>query len=260
MVSSSVFDLAEELVLARRLGGSLDLPAAAVPASLAEAYQVQARAAELRGEAVVAYKIGLTNLMAQQAMGAAEPIAGRLAPGDLRTSPAVIEVGAHLRIVEAEVVFQMERELPAGSGPYSETDVARCVGGVFAGIEICNSRFPDEGETLARIVADNSNADLLVVGERLRDWSIDGLADLPVRLTGAASGPVMGSTAKVLGHPLTALTWLANWLAARGEGLKPGHLVASGSCTGMTEIAFGEEVVASFGSMGTASMKFVSRI
>lgn len=260
MVPSAVNELAEELAIARRLGRLVDpSKVGAMPADLTGAYEIQKRAADLRGDAIVAYKIGLTSKKAQQAMGLAEPIAGRLAPSDLRASPALIEVGAHLRIVEAEIVFQMERELPAGAGPFSEAEVAACIGGAFAGIEICNSRFPDEGETLERIVADNSNADLLVIGERLQGWSVEALADLPVRLIGGRREDVIGSTANVLGNPLKALTWLANWLASSGEGLRPGHLVASGSCTGMTEIEYDDEIVAAFGSMGRASMKFVSK-
>jgi 2-keto-4-pentenoate hydratase len=258
MVRTFADRLAVELAGARLLGCLLD-PAQVtpLPTDLARAYEVQAQAASLRGDAVVAYKIGLTNPKAQQAMGVAEPIAGRLVQSDLRASPAAIEVGTHLKIVEAEIVFQMEQALPAGTGPFSEAEVARCVGGAFAGIEICNSRFPDEGETAARIVADNSNADLLVVGERLQGWTMEALADLPVRLTGSKRADVIGSTANVLGHPLKALTWLANWLAERGEALKPGHLVATGSCTGMTELAFEEEITAIFGSLGRASLKFV---
>ena len=36
-----------------------------------------------------------------------------------------------------------------------------------------------------------------------------------------------------MGHPLDSLAWLASNLAARGHGLKPGDLVAAGTCTGL---------------------------
>jgi 2-keto-4-pentenoate hydratase len=45
-----------------------------------------------------------------------------------------------------------------------------------------------------------------------------------------------------------AVTWLANWLARRGESLKRGQLISSGSCTGMNEVAADDVVVATFGS------------
>ena len=35
-----------------------------------------------------------------------------------------------------------------------------------------------------------------------------------------------------MGHPLTSLTWLANWLSSRGRGLEAGEIVSTGTCTG----------------------------
>ena len=60
----------------------------------------------------------------------------------------------------------------------------------------------------------------------------------------------------MLGNPLRALTWLGNWLARRGEGLKRGQLVSSGSCTGMTELSAEESVVATFGELAKVSVEF----
>ena len=129
----------------------------------------------------------------------------------------------------------------------AERRVARSVSGAFAGIEICNSRFSDvDAVPLADIVADNSNADLLVVGPRLSDADMQSLANLPVTLA-CTGGKVTGSTSRVLGHPVASLTWLANWLAERGEGLQRGQLVASGTCTGITEFAASDLLVATFG-------------
>jgi 2-keto-4-pentenoate hydratase/2-oxohepta-3-ene-1,7-dioic acid hydratase in catechol pathway len=35
-----------------------------------------------------------------------------------------------------------------------------------------------------------------------------------------------------MGHPLTSLTWLVNWLSSRGITLKAGEIVSTGTCTG----------------------------
>ncbi|TWB64389.1 2-keto-4-pentenoate hydratase [Nitrospirillum viridazoti] len=258
MVPSPAIELATALVAARCTGRPVDPATAAyLPANLAEAYEVQAAAVRLRGAAVAAFKIGLTSAAAQEGLGAVEPIAGRLAPPDIRLSPARIEAGSHLRIVEAEVIFRFDQDLPPEAAPFSKADVMRGIGCAFAGIEVCDTRFMGDDDTLARIVADNGNADLLVVGEPLRDWSEEALRGLTVTLIRRTRPDVRGSTAKVLGHPLEAVTWLANWLAARGEGIHSGQLVASGSCTGMTVLGPDEEVTATFGSLGSVSMRFV---
>ena len=48
----------------------------------------------------------------------------------------------------------------------------------------------------------------------------------------------------------------ANWLAARGEGLKRGQLVASGSCTGMTEFSASDVLLATFGAVTAVAAEF----
>jgi 2-keto-4-pentenoate hydratase len=55
---------------------------------------------------------------------------------------------------------------------------------------------------------------------------------------------------------LASLTWLANWLAARGEELKRGQLVATGSCTGITEFAPSAVLAAKFGPQTTVTAEF----
>jgi 2-keto-4-pentenoate hydratase len=53
-----------------------------------------------------------------------------------------------------------------------------------------------------------------------------------------------------------AVAWLANWLRARGESLKAGDLIASGSCTGMTEVARDDAVIAEFGGGARVAVDF----
>jgi len=69
---------------------------------------------------------------------------------------------------------------------------------------------------------------------------------------------VKGTTGNVLGQPLRSLAWLANWLARHGEGLKSGQLVASGSCTGMTQVGTDDLVVAKFGDRAQVRVEIAS--
>lgn len=239
----------------------LRFPPGLSPQSLEEGYAIQDAAARLRNSPPGGFKIGLTSAESQRSMGAAEPIAGRLAVVDLHRSPTRVVLDPHhLRIVEAEVVFEIGRGLLPAQAPFTETAVADCVRSAFAGIEICDSRFSSgEDSPLASLVADNSNADLLVVGEPLADWRDPDFASLPITLTRQDRPAQAGSPGRVLGHPLRALTWLANWLAARGEGLSGGQLVASGTCTGLAEAAFADVVVATFGTHAKVAVELVSQ-
>jgi 2-keto-4-pentenoate hydratase len=64
-----------------------------------------------------------------------------------------------------------------------------------------------------------------------------------------------GTGAAALGHPLEAVTWLANLLARRGDGLRARELVSTGSCTGLQKARAGDEVVARFGALGEARVR-----
>ena len=59
-----------------------------------------------------------------------------------------------------------------------------------------------------------------------------------------------------MGHPLTSLTWLANWLSARGHGLEAGEIVSTGTCTGHCFCARGDEVSVDFGPLGVVTAHF----
>ena len=258
MASTKVTRAAELLLWSRNNQARLQgLPPDLMPCDLNEAYEIQAALMKLRRVPVAGFKLGLTNESAQRAAATFAPIVGRLAPVDIHRGPSrIVLPEKHLRIVEAEVVFELGSDLPSGYAPYSERRVMASVSRVFAGIELCNTRFDENVEpSLLALVADNSNADVIVLGDTLPNQDLDSLADLSVRLQRSGYPDASGSTGNVLGNPLRALTWLANWMAQRGEGLKRGQVVSSGSCTGMTELSAEDSVVATFGSGARVSIE-----
>lgn len=251
---------AELLIASRRYGMRLPgFPERLEPRDLDQGYAIQLATARMRSATPCGFKIGLTNEAAQRAAGTNAPIVGRLALADILRVPAQAPLHArHLRVVEAEVVFAMDRDLPIQRAPFNEADLVAHVRGAFAGIEICDSRFVDaDAVSVAHVVADNSYADRLVIGDALNDWTHVDLANLEVILTRQGEAPTVGSTSRVLGNPLRALTWLANWLALRGEGLRRGQWIATGSCTGITEASANDEIVATFGTQARVSVELI---
>ncbi len=251
VVDPILSDLAQGLAAARANERSLPLESRELTPE--QAYDVQAETAALVGESIAAYKIGLTTPGARKAMAWDAPIVGRLGTSDLMQSPASLNAGGFQRFAEAELLFEIGEDFDAGDAPFSEADVAGKIAGLFAGIELCASRYEQEDVTIAELIADNSNADKLVVGDRLATGWDQRFAALPVTLVRNGHDPVSGSTSLVFDNPLKSVTWLANWLAARGEGLMRGQIVASGSCTGITELDGDEQLIAEFGDLGTAS-------
>ena len=245
-------DVVQRLVKARLGEGLAARPVA--PFSLDEAYAIQSETLAAPGESLGGYKVGLTTSAAQHAMGTSEPIAGGLRSRDFMQSPVRIDSVSYQRFAEAELIVEIGEDFPVGSAPLSESDIARRISGLFAGIELCASRYDDDDVTVAQLVADNSNAELLIVGSRLAPGWDERFSDIPVNLYCKGRDPVRGSTAAVLGNPLRSVTWLANWLARRGQRLTRGQLVASGSATGITDLESEEEILADFGGLGSVSV------
>lgn len=261
MGPSCTLQAAKLLADARRSGMRLNgLPPGLMPTDIEQGYAIQLVGAQLRDGRTAGFKIGLTNEETQRSMGANAPIVGRLAAQDLhRTAEKVAAHAGHLRIVEAEILFQMGCDLMPGDMPFAEVEISASIAGAFAGIEICDSRFSNGDElSLPHLVADDCNADRVIIGEAIDGWRSAQLEDLPVTLTLRGRPAIIGSTARVLGHPITSVTWLANWLAGRGEALREGQIIASGSCTGFIEASPDDLVVARFGGRAKVSTEFAT--
>ena len=99
---------------------------------------------------------------------------------------------------------------------------------------------------------------IIRVGKRSEsDWRAIDLAAQPVSLSlnGVRAGEGYG--ANVLGDPRIALTWLANEVAVRANGLQAGQIVTTGTCIQPTEIAPDTRVLGDFGPLGTVEATFI---
>lgn len=214
---------------------------------LAEAYAIQRRLNANSGLPVIVWKLGLTSSAAREAFGSDEPAVGRLPASAIYSDRSDITFVGQEMFAEAELVFELGSDLPAKDGPYTRADLCGVLKGVWAGIEIVRTRFETSDFSLPLLVADNVMAHGLVWGRKLADGWEDRFADMPVSLIRNDMDPVEGSTARVMTDPLDALVWLANWLCEHeGYLLSREQLIASGTCTGATEIFRGDTVCVHF--------------
>jgi 2-keto-4-pentenoate hydratase len=66
-----------------------------------------------------------------------------------------------------------------------------------------------------------------------------------------------GRSDAVLGHPATAVAWLARTVARFGVRLRAGHIILPGACARAVDARPGDEFVASFTGLGDVSLSFV---
>lgn len=227
--------------------------------SLEEAYDAQRRIFEMRGDGLVGWKLAATSEIAQERMGLSNPVAGRLAAADVLQTGEDVEAPPGALYAEAELAVMLRSDLPARDQAYDSSDIAAAIGPVYAAIEMCASRYADDEVEAPALVADNAFAYRLVLGRMLAPSWDAKFAATPVTLDLGEGRCVQGSTAAVMGNPLKAVVWLANWLASQGEWLKRGQVIATGSCTGISEVHVGETLRASFGGVEGAPVTIVPR-
>jgi 2-keto-4-pentenoate hydratase len=228
------------------------------PKDLASAYRIQAAWLAERGGDAAGWKIGCTSKRAQEHMGVHEPFAGVVLRPGLAESPANLLAGAfNQRFIECEFAFEIARPTPASDGPYTASTIGEYVAAVRPAIEVIDTAFADMTRCGAlAAIADNALHGALVLGPRRADWQGLDLPTHKVRLTIAGKFVTEGTGAEALGHPLAALAWLANHLAARGGSLNPGEIVTTGTCTGVNEVPAGSSATADYGALGMVQLKF----
>lgn len=204
----------------------------------------------------VGRKIGLTSAAVQDVFGVHTPDFGVLyadmAYGDSEPIPFDRLLQPRL---EAEVAFVLGADLP----PHEVTtaEVLRAVDFVLPAIEVCASRIANWDITIFDTVADNASSGVFVLGvapRSLRD--VGDLRDCEMTIVTEGAVASSGTGAACLGHPLNAVTWLANSVAARGEPLVAGEIVLSGSLGALVPAAAGATYEATISGLGSVRAVF----
>lgn len=224
-----------------------------------DAYIVQERVFTKRGAQLAGWKLAATSEAGQKEMALESPIIGRLSASDILASGHQVESARGKLYAEAELAVTLDSDLPARTEPYGISEVASAIGQVRAAIELCTSRYDNDEVSAAALIADNAFAYRLVLGRTLAEGWSSRFASMPVILCCGPGQSIVGSTAAVMQDPINAVTWLANWMSDRGQGLKRGQVIATGSCTGVNEVHPGETVRASFANAEGATATIIPR-
>jgi 2-keto-4-pentenoate hydratase len=238
------------------------LPAELAPRDAEEAYAIQdcyvARRAERLG-AIAGYKIALSTLEMQRFVGVDKPQAGVMLASTLHRTPARVRAADYVRlIVEFEIAVEMAADLPAVDAPFTRERIAPFVRSVMPALELADDRNADYRE-LARhpleLIADNAWNEGAVLGVPMENWraidltAVRGVATINGRVVGEGVG------AAAMGHPLEALAWVANHLAAHGRGLVYRDVVITGSIITTKTVQPGDLVRFSVAELGDVELR-----
>src|SRR5436190_2629406 len=227
--------------------------------TVADAYAVQLAYVSARmaaGARIAGHKVGCTNPVIQKLFNIDRPDYGHLLDDMVLADGAAISMRTLVSPrVEPEIAFVLRQPL-RGPG-VTPVHVLLATAGVVPCFEIIDSRIEDWRIKFVDTVADNGSSARCVLGDRL--VPVD---QLDLRLLGVVlecNGEVVatGAGAAALGHPATAVAWLANTLAERGQFLDAGHIVLPGALTTAPTAHACDVFVGSFAGLGTVRCRFV---
>ncbi|MGE0733184.1 MAG: 2-keto-4-pentenoate hydratase [Alphaproteobacteria bacterium] len=251
--------LAEILFRARQDGALLERVAEHVmPADEDEAYDAQDALGEYLGLYVAGWKIGATTTQVQKAIGMSEPFSGRIIAGTVYRSGIELAAGKGHNILEAEFAVRLARDLAGEARPYTADDLRGAIHAIHPCIEINRPSFKDPFKMSGlAVIADNGSNAGIVLGEAIENWQRVDLAAASVEFRKNDAVVARGVGANVMAHPFNALAWLANKRAARGDYLRRGQFIATGSLMGFVACAAGDGVAAEFGKLGTVKLRLI---
>lgn len=199
--------------------------------TVAEAYDVQRRVAELRvarGEGIAGYKTGCVSVAVQRQLGIDRPVFGYLFTTELHVSGVTLDPAAFDNLaIEGEFAVRM-----------GEDASGLAIAEVVAVIELHNNVFRGDVQTAAELIANNAIHAGVVLpvtgGSRELEDEISVFRNgevLGTQTCGAIPGGLPGSVARVADH-----------LALTGRALRRGDLVLTGSPLPLYAVRAGDSV------------------
>ena len=262
MDTSTIDELARQIYDAERTAVPNDpLSARHTELTTPLAYAVQEGYASLRtgaGASLIGRKIGCTNKVIQDLFQITTPDYGHLFDdmvvadgGDIPNKDLIAPM------IEPELTFLLDKDI---KGPgVGLAEVLDATEAVLPSLEVIDSRIRDWDITFVDTVADNGSSARCVFGRPIFYRASDVKPDLRAeRVRLRKNGEVFdsGLGEAVLGHPASAVAWLANSLSDFGRWLRAGDYVMSGSMTRAARAAQGDVFEATFDNFGTVSCRF----
>jgi 2-keto-4-pentenoate hydratase len=206
------------------------------------------------GRRLVGRKIGLTSNAVQTQMGVDQPDFGMLYADMHVESGAPIAAGRLMQPqVEGEVAFVMGRDLP---DRVDRAHIAAAIDHARVAAEIVDSRIAQWNIHIVDTVADNASSGLYVLGDAR--VSLHDLDLLEGRMEIERRGEICsaGTGAACLGHPLDAVTWLANVMVEVGRPLTAGDLGLSGAWGPLVAASPGDQMEVRITGLGAVTACF----
>ncbi|MBY0296237.1 MAG: hypothetical protein K2X71_09395 [Methylobacterium sp.] len=249
-------NLGRRLAEARALGLVMpDLDLRVVDGPAADA--VQAEAVLAYDQPIRGYTLAATADHTARLLGCDGPIVAPLFAGAVLPDGAALTLPRGILGVGAQYTFVFGRPFPLdGEDSGDLAALADAILSCSISLQVLGRRVRhatplDTWTAIADFGLDAAH----VRGDTVGTWRVVDLAAAPVALALDGHVAARGSGREILNrHPLAAAAWLAETLARSGRSIDAGDAVATGSCTGLSQLVPGQRVEADFGVLGRVTL------
>lgn len=251
-----LFSQAASLLLQRRHNGSKGerLPETCRPRNLDEALAIQEQVSMQAADQVAAWKCGMpgndTVVLA--------PIYASTVFQETATC-AVWSNHQYARI-EPELAFILGRDLPARAESYTVAEIDAAIQETRLALELIGTRYSEpDAASFAEHLADGLFNQGLYLGPVIHTDNAANLQTMPIKIK--LAGHVLQEFFGVhpAGNPRAPLYWLVEFLRNRGQGLRAGQAIITGSYAGSPDVPLHEDISVSFGQLGELHVRFISK-
>lgn len=243
---------AQVLAAARRARRPIDrLPESCRPTDCESAIAIQECVSEILGDPIGGWK-------------AASPAQDKLSLGPIyaadiyRASPCPVRPRGGNARIEPEIAFVLDRDLGQRATPYTEAEIRAAIREPRLALEVLGGRYANpDAVPFPEKLADALNNQALFVGPAIPGILEKKLDTLPITVDGPSDFHLKREGVHPSVHPLAPLYWLANFLSTRGQGLKAGQIITTGSYCGVLDLPLGVPLRVTFGDIGVLEVEFV---
>ena len=207
-----------------------------------QGYELQSTVAQLRrdrGERIIGYKVGCTSSKIRAQLGIDHCITGRLYESEQHTSGAELSRQNFANLaIEGELAVELSHE--PREKDFAEIGIPTCIARVFPVIELHHHVMRGDQPSAGELIANNALHAGFIAGASVRPADITGEPSLESstlsifadnQLLDECSGPSLIQTIR------SSLNWLTKFVHQRGNRLRAGQIILTGSIPKLIPIA-----------------------
>ena len=234
------------------------------PIDMNEAYQVQSQVYQLMQDEAgfsgfSGHKVALTSPAIQEMCGVDQPAYGAILTEYVHENKHEANLDDFIRMgIEFEVAVEMGADVLTDVEHTKET-IAPFISAVMPAFEMIDDRDADYAHLDAiSLLADRCWCSGIVLGTRTENWQHLDIGNLVSEVVWNGDADEKGRTGDALGNPLNSVAFVANHLRERGQQLKAGEIIMTGSALKTRFPKRGDSAVYRIEGLGEVSMRVTS--